>query len=401
MFAHTMTDKKCLYISYTGLTEPLGKSQILGYLEQIDTDLDIHILSFEKSPERTDLQKVESRIQDQNIEWHHIERCRGPTLLSTFMDIFVGFLLSLYIYAKNGFDLVHARSYIPMMISLPLAVFSTTNIIFDIRGFWIDERVDRNSIDPDGRLYTYLKRIEHLLFQQADVVIALTKASRDIITQKYSVKPDNIYIIPTCVDTEKFEMSDNSPDGPFLLGYVGTVNEWHHFDEVLDCYHLLSEQVDESCFKIYNKGDRNKIQREIEKYPKNMDNIEIKSVSHSEMPKKYSELDAGIFFYKDTYSKKATCPTKMGEFLSTGTPCIGNSGVGDVEDILEQNQVGVAISEFSEKEKREAITELLEIIDDPYSNQRCRNVAINQLSLESGSNILQDIYTQHHTKSVS
>ena len=37
-----------LYISYDGMLEPLGKSQVLGYLNRLAVDRPIHLISFEK-----------------------------------------------------------------------------------------------------------------------------------------------------------------------------------------------------------------------------------------------------------------------------------------------------------------------------------------------------------------
>ncbi len=37
-----------LYITYDGLLEPLGQSQVLAYLERMSDRLLIHIMSFEK-----------------------------------------------------------------------------------------------------------------------------------------------------------------------------------------------------------------------------------------------------------------------------------------------------------------------------------------------------------------
>ena len=47
----------------------------------------------------------------------------------------------LIILAKNKISIIHARSYISGFICYILSFFKFT-FIFDIRGFWIDERVE-------------------------------------------------------------------------------------------------------------------------------------------------------------------------------------------------------------------------------------------------------------------
>jgi len=41
-------DKRVLYISYDGLMEPLGESQVLSYLKGLSKSYQIYLLSFEK-----------------------------------------------------------------------------------------------------------------------------------------------------------------------------------------------------------------------------------------------------------------------------------------------------------------------------------------------------------------
>ena len=40
---------KILYLSYDGMTDPLGQSQVLPYLTNLDNDREIHIISCEKA----------------------------------------------------------------------------------------------------------------------------------------------------------------------------------------------------------------------------------------------------------------------------------------------------------------------------------------------------------------
>ena len=39
---------KVLYITYDGILEPLGQSQVLNYLEKLSEDHEITLMSFEK-----------------------------------------------------------------------------------------------------------------------------------------------------------------------------------------------------------------------------------------------------------------------------------------------------------------------------------------------------------------
>ena len=46
-----------LYISYDGMLEPLGQSQVLTYLERLSSGREIHLLSFEKAADWSDRER--------------------------------------------------------------------------------------------------------------------------------------------------------------------------------------------------------------------------------------------------------------------------------------------------------------------------------------------------------
>jgi hypothetical protein len=61
-----------LYITYDGVLEPLGQSQVLAYQEQLAKDFDIILMSFEKSADLNNHQLLDSmqdRISKTSIKW--------------------------------------------------------------------------------------------------------------------------------------------------------------------------------------------------------------------------------------------------------------------------------------------------------------------------------------------
>ena len=50
-------------------------------------------------------------------------------------------------------------------------------------------------------------------------------------------------------------------------------------------------------------------------------------------------MNAGIFFIKPTFSKKASMPTRLGEYLASGVPCLCNTGIGDIDRLFEKERM--------------------------------------------------------------
>ena len=80
--------KKVLYLSYDGLTDPLGQSQILPYVKGLSKiGYQFTILSCDK---RDRYKKLKDHIQElcdeDNIEWVSIPFTTRPPILSKFFD---------------------------------------------------------------------------------------------------------------------------------------------------------------------------------------------------------------------------------------------------------------------------------------------------------------------------
>ena len=81
-----------LYISYDGMLEPLGQSQVLAYLEKNQSPgLQFWLISFEKSSYQRDAElrdDVKNRIDRAGIRWIPRRYHKKPPVLSTVWDIF-------------------------------------------------------------------------------------------------------------------------------------------------------------------------------------------------------------------------------------------------------------------------------------------------------------------------
>jgi glycosyltransferase involved in cell wall biosynthesis len=105
-------------------------------------------------------------------------------------------------------------------------------------------------------------------------------------------------------------------------------------------------------------------------------------------------MSAGAAIIKPAYSKIASAPTKLGEYLGCGVPCIGNNGVGDVEQILEDESVGVSLAGFSSAELQKGVDRLVALAREGGIASRCRSVAERLFSLETGVAAYRSIYRE-------
>jgi glycosyltransferase involved in cell wall biosynthesis len=391
-----------LYISYDGILEPLGQSQVLRYLERLARDHKIVLISFEKPQE---WQQIESRealhaaVRAGGITWIPLRYHKWPSALATMFDIAQGLIVGSWVVMRHRIRTFHARSYVPSIIALLLKKIFRVKFIFDMRGFWADERVDGGLWPAGGRLYRVAKWFERQFLLNADCVVSLTETAVDEMrTFPYlAQRMPRFEQITTCADLELFRPGkrvpeNHTPDRPFTLGYVGSVGVWYLFDETLRCFQILRQRLPDARLHIINRGGHDYIRERMDALNVDSASVQLEAAEHVGVAKAMQRMDAGIFFYKPAYSKKATAPTKLGEFLGCGVPCLGNSGVGDMASILESEDVGVVLNSFDEVGMRESIDRLLQLAQTPGIKARCRDVAVRRFSLEQGVEQYGTIY---------
>ena len=387
-----------LYISYDGLLEPLGQSQVLAYQEQLAKDFDITLLSFEKPADlnnRQLLKSMQDRISKTSIKWIARRYHKAPSIFATSYDLLAGIVHCSYLIWRYKIKIVHARSYPPAFIALILKKLFGIKFLFDMRGFWADERVDGNIWKQDSQTYRIAKSLEKSFITNSDHIISLTNAAVNEMEKFPYLASASlpISVISTCVDLEKFTpKNENIGSEHFTLGYLGTVGTWYLFDETIQAFKTLLEIRPSAKILIINKGEHKFIQESLENQAIPLDSVEILSANHDEIPCLIKRMSATVFFLKPLFSKQASAPTKLGELLASGIPCLTNAGVGDMADIIENGGVGIALDEFSQRSIRHGIKGLIELTQQEDIIHKCRKTAELNFSLEDGINSYAKIY---------
>ncbi|MDQ3145319.1 MAG: glycosyltransferase, partial [Pseudomonadota bacterium] len=204
--------RRVLYLSYDGMTDPLGGSQVLPYLAGLAAlGHSIDLISCEK-PGIADRQwdEVRARCASGGIAWHPIAYHKRPPVVSTVWDMAAMKRKAWVLAAAGQFDVVHCRSYIAAIVGLAMKARFGTRFLFDMRGFWADEKVEGGSWPQSNPLfravYRHFKRRETDFLQGADVTVSLTRTARDeLLTRPAAGRPpQRIEVIPCCVDFDHF-----------------------------------------------------------------------------------------------------------------------------------------------------------------------------------------------------
>lgn len=356
--------KHVVYLSYDGLCEGLGQSQILPYILGLsEHEFTFSIISFEKkSSFKSEYNYIKSICEQHEIQWIPLQYTKRPPVLSTLYDCFKLKKTVNNLHKKQAIDLIHCRSYITSLIGLNFSNKNKIPWIFDMRGFWADERVDGKIWKLDTRLfkliYAYFKKKEIDFLKNSAAVISLTHKAKDII--HHSIVPNSdrskTVVIPCCVDFDKFNIQLTKeekedlkqtykiPLNTTIIGYLGSIGTWYMLTEMLNWFNTFKKQKDEFAhFLFITSEPKNTIVNSAEKLGISIDDITVISVAPSKVPTFIRLFDFSLFFIRPTFSKMASSPIKQGELMAAGIPIVCNSGVGDTDSILQNYQAGILV----------------------------------------------------------
>jgi glycosyltransferase involved in cell wall biosynthesis len=280
-------------------------------------------------------------------------------------------------------------------------------VLFDMRGFWADERLEGNIWrwnNPLHRsIYSHLKKKEKKWWYDADHMVSLTEKGKEIICANQSAGlKEKITVIPCCADENLFttEIKEELKQGikndlslgpsEKLLIYVGSLGTWYLGREMMAQFANLFERKLLDRFLWITKDPEEEIRTLASHFNLPKSSIVVKSASRDEVPGYLSIADLGIFYIRPTFSKGASSPTKLGEMLLCGLPVITNAGVGDLNGFFNENDVGYVHEIDKEKStfiKDETIRILL-----TKSKQEIRKVGLANLSLSIATKRYLEIY---------
>lgn len=395
-----------LYISYDGATDPLGQSQIIPYLRQLSHKGNKFVLlTFDKTirlQDRTLIDITKKLLKESNITWQILKYHKTPSLLATFYDFIAGIVIGWWLVRRNNINVIHARSYVAALIALCLKKITGCKFIFDMRGFWPEERVDVGLWKKDGLLYKIAKYFEKRFIINSDRIIVLTHKAKAIMEERYlNHMKKTINVIPTCVDLNLFSIKKSNNvtikeiDRPhmFIFSYSGSIGTWYCIDEMINFFWIAKQKIENAYFLFLVTSKINEIKHLMLSKGFSEHDFLIKNLYRHEVPIWLSKADVSTFFIRPVVSKVASCPTKLGESLACGVPVIINSGIGDTEEIVKRERVGIVIEEFSDAAYGNTIEELRKLLYDRENlSHRCRRVAEDYFSLNNGVEKYNQVY---------
>ena len=391
-----MGTQRAVYVSYDGMEEPLGQSQVLPYVRGLaDRGHTFELLSFEKPPTPLPFRRpLSARIRWTGLRYH-----KTPTVPATAFDISMGAAATALGATVSRATLVHCRSYVAALLALPYAVARRRPLLFDMRGLWADERVEDGSWPATGRLFAGAKQAETLLLTRANAITVLTNSMARYLREEHPARARisaPIHVIPTCTDLAHFR-ADIEPDpelsalvaGTRPLLYLGALGGRYRMEEMARFYLAWRKVAGPTRFLVLSRQAPDVFRRVLGEAGVESELIH-RSVSRDRVPAATRCAAASVFMYQGSLAVRGVAPTKLGEVLACGLPMAGNA-VGDVPDLLD-GQTGVVVDAYDDRTLEDRAAALDVLARSPQTADRCTATAKRWFSLTTGLDAYDRLY---------
>jgi glycosyltransferase involved in cell wall biosynthesis len=394
--------KNILYLTRNGLLEPLGQSQILPYLKGLATTASITLISFEKPVDWSDWhsrRRVQQQCQQLGIRWIPLRFRSKPRPWSPALAIPQLGLVALWQWRRRRKpELVHARSYVPAAIALLLHRLTGVPFIFDMRALWPEELITAGHLRRGSMLHRTLLWLERRCLMEASGVVSLTNAAVRHLQAMYHRELDGqrLVVIPTCADLQRFQPAPSSAQEPLLIGCIGTMlSGWFLIDWLQAFFDAVDRAEPTARFELVSRDEPSAILKQLNPSQAWRDRVNIQAATPKQMPAILRRHTASVMFYAGgALSELGRSPTRMAEVLGCGRPVVANSGVGDVEQVINRHRVGVLAAGSSPADMDACVAELLSLFKDSQLAHRCRRTAEEFFSLEAGTATYNKLYSR-------
>lgn len=403
--------KKILFISYDGMTDPLGQSQVIPYLAGLSKyGYRFTILSCDK-PAAFAAHKnyVENILKGTSIEWVSIPYHKSPPVLSSWYDLQKIKQKAAALHKENNFDMVHTRPGVPTLAALWLKKKFGIRFFNDVRGFWADERVDGGMWNLKNpvfkKIYHFFKDHEYECLEKADGITCLTHAAKKEMLGWKNIpgQPLPIEVIPCSADLnlfnpaaidqqqrKQFQNDLGIKDSDIVFSYLGSIGGWYLTEEMMQFCKLISDRIPAAKFLFISPHRHEQVVAAGAKANLSPGKIITTHAKRHEVPVLLSFSNYSIFFIKPCYSKISSSPTKHGEIMAMGIPVIINAGVGDVKEIVTKYHAGIVLDDLSKKSMGNAVEEIVNA--KPFNKERIQEGAAAVYSLEHAIQLYKKVY---------
>lgn len=265
------------------------------------------------------------------------------------------------IHASSNFINPMSAVYAGKKLGLP--------VVNEIRGLWFLSQIVRHKQDKKNDFQQYNERMEKVAALSSHAVVTLSNSLKEEIAS-WGVDRDRIWVVPNCVDLNKFRPTPRSkqimsdlgiPDNAFVIGYFGSMTNYEGVEDIIEAVRLLAKRGIDIILLLAGGGyAKNRIAK-IAQSKLGQENLRwLGYIPFRMMNQYYSILDLCAFPRFDLPVCRLVTPLKPMEAMASKVPVIV-SDLPALREIVEDGVTGI----LSPPENAEKLAEsILRVYED-------------------------------------
>jgi glycosyltransferase involved in cell wall biosynthesis len=242
--------------------------------------------------------------------------------------------------ALGAVDIVYERQATFQDLGRPFQRKGSKWIIESNGPFWYEAAEERHSL----ALVKAARRLELQAYRDADLVVAVSEALKEIIASESGRNPDRIFVLPNATDPQRFDPARVTPErvgqAP-VIGFVGYLAEWAGLDVLIQAIAQLNRSKRRLGAVIVGDGPaRTRLERLAISEGVDRDINFLGHVEWSRVPSLLSGMDLAFSGQREmAIGSMYHSPQKLYEYQAMGLPVVA-SDYPDSRALLTDRQTG-------------------------------------------------------------
>lgn len=159
--------------------------------------------------------------------------------------------------------LIHGHMHEGALIGALVARLLRRPLVFDFQGSLTAEMVDHNFLNPNGRVYPWVYRLERLICRLPQAILTSSSQSALLLQEQFRVPQARIHPLPDCADTTRFDPQKFSPEmklalrqrlgipaDRLIVAYLGLLTDYQGIPHLLEAAQALLAAGENAHFLI-------------------------------------------------------------------------------------------------------------------------------------------------------
>ena len=368
--------------------------------------LQLHFLSFLSPMHLRSLFSMDSsqvKLAESGVNVYQAPSLPNAPWPSLYLNLLWMTIISGFVVKWKKIELIHAQNLYSAFIALILKKLWGIRYVFDMHGLVPEESLYKSFFRRHAS-FKVLKWMEAKCVVNADCILCVSQAFSHYLQNQHKANANDIKVIPNGVDRALFNYDGHKRkelregrgfEHRLVVLYAGNVGQWHAEAKLVELFREITAQRENAFFLILTPTPTKRLayllssggDMEAE------ENYSVLSVAHHEVPSYSLMADIALLVRDRNKVNEVACPTKFVEYLACGVPILASSGVGDIDNIMRQHEVGVTFETDDPVDRRKAIKKILNLLEEgDRLKKRCAWVAQQTLSWELNMHLVVDVY---------